>query len=214
MKRTIGPARVASRGSAAFLATALAVFGGCAKKEAAPPPEAVAPPDGRGTHAPPFKLVPDLILQRKADFMKHVAQDLAFDSGPAVDDRRLLEGPPNALHVGPHATLASETGAPQLDSSFDWANDGRVVAKITLDGDYPLLSLKKGLTYVCVVRGPKHQWSDIWAVLVGVANNTVRDTARLELKVKNTTGPARWIVGGTDDNFCVPCDSKYCCSAR
>jgi len=200
MKPIIGPAGVASRGRLAFLAVGLVVCGACASKEPqrAAMASMAAPPQAHPTHAPPFKLLPDLITQRKAEFINHVTRDLAFDSGPAVDDRYLLEGPPGALRVGPAAKLASESNAKDLDSTFAWADAGRVLAK-----------------FVCVVRDTlHHQWGDIWAVLAGVTNNTVGYTARLPLQVKNKTGPARWFVGATDDNFCFPCNSKYCCTAE
>jgi hypothetical protein len=131
-----------------------------------------------------------------------------------VDDRRLLEMQRGVLQVGPHAVLVPETGASDLDSSFAWADTGRVLATITLSANYDKLKLKQGLTYVCVVRGARHQWGDIWAILAHVVNNGVADTASLPLAVKHKTGPARWFTGPTDDDFCIPCDTRYCCSSQ
>ena len=213
MKRTNGFAGVATRAGLVLLAVGLPVCAGCrCKPQPAPPGFA-----GRAkhpTHAPPFTLMPDSILLRKADFIHHVTTDLVFDTGTAADERYLLDSVGHSLRVGPHVALAPETGAPDLDSGFAWAGTGRVLAKITIDADYAKLMLKQGVNYVCVVRGASNSFGNMWAILAHIRNNTVSDTARLPLHVKNKTGPARWFTGPTDDNFCVPCDSRYCCTEQ
>ena len=103
MKPKIGPVRLASGGRLAFLAVGLVVCGAFVGK----PANLLGQTNQKPTAAPPFALQPGLILQKKSDFMNHVLRDLKFDSGPAVDSRRLLvKGPHDSLVVGPPATLA------------------------------------------------------------------------------------------------------------
>lgn len=215
MKLIAGPAGVASPGRLGLLAAALMICSGCAKREAQTPAMALqAGP--KATHMPPFVMLRETILGRKAEVMDHIQKQLVFDSGAAVDQRPLFtKNAAGNLVVGPNGVIAPEAGATLLDASWAWADTGRVLAKITVADDYPLLHLKKGVTYVCVRRSAKHPLGgNVWAFLIGIAGNTVRDIDSLPLRVKNTTGPARWVVGSTDDNFCAPCNARYCCTEQ
>jgi hypothetical protein len=212
MKPMIGPAGVASPGRLAFLAAGLVVCGAWAVGGTGPG----ARPQQGPTPPPPFALRADLTPPQKAQLVTHFNSDIHVDVGPGADHRRLLKGPANAPVVGPDAMLAPELGAGLLDPSWTWADTGRVLARITLTGEhYSKLHLQTGVTYVCAKRTSyKNAWGNMWALLYGVAGGTVTYVDSLPLKVKDTRGPARFIVGADDDNFCFPCDSKWCCTQQ
>ena len=215
MKLTIGPAGVGSPGRLGLFAVVLLVCGACGTKETHVPAMA-AQPGPHATAKPPFVMSEATIRGHKAEVMTHLQTQLTFDTGPAADHRPLLNQDRGHLIVGPDAILAPEVGAGLLDSSWAWADTGRVLARITLSADYPLLHLKQGVTYVCVrSTDQQNPWGSAKAFLIHVANNTIWDSIfSLPLKVKKTTGPARWVVGSTDDNFCVPCNTRYCCTTQ
>jgi hypothetical protein len=201
MKPMIGP----SRGGLTLLAAGLVVCGAWAVSGAGQ----AAPPQQGPTPAPPFVLTQELITQRHSEFVGHAKNQLHFQTGAWVDHRRLLKGPLSAPGVGPEATLSPEMGAELLpDPAGAWADTGRVLALINLRGeDYTALHLQKGDTYVCARRSG----SRLWAILVGVAGGNVTYVDSLPFTVKNTRGPARFVISADDDGFCTPCDSKWCC---
>jgi hypothetical protein len=176
-------------------------------------------PSLEGTKGPPFVMDPGSIKQpgHWAALLDHL-HALTFDTSSYAADRQFLLIKRNdTLRVGPYAELAPETGATGVNPSWRWADSGRVLARIVVrGGQYPPLGIDSAeTTYVCVRHSPTHVDST-WALLIGVAGDTVRPVARLALTTRPHPGfappVARFRVDSADDGACFPCDDKWCCA--
>jgi hypothetical protein len=90
------------------------------------------------------------------------ADGLTFASDPALSDSQPLLFPPNPGGgqlpiVGPWAKNEAEIGLPSL-SRADLAA-GRIIARISSDGDYFDLGLARGVHYVWVERAASGRWT-------------------------------------------------------
>jgi len=204
------PAR-AKRGSLALAGTAIAV---CGVLAATPGPLLAQHHAARVAPRPPFALFRDSVVAHDSTFQAYVV-GLRFLTDDRDVDRRVLltrshGSGDTTLFIGQKAELAPCATATLMRGS--WARGGQVMARITLRGDsaYPTLGLRPGINYLIIRSGPAHGSDSLWAYMKN-GSWISRDFPIFE---RPHQGPARFILSPNDDDFCTPCDSRYCCTAQ
>jgi hypothetical protein len=173
----------------------------------------VRPRPARATPAPPFVMDSAGILRNPAAVIRYIGT-LSWATGPEASDRRFLMLKDTAAFtytVGPRAMVAPESGATLV--ARGWDQRGRVLARVTLSGDYPPLHLKKDTTYVCVRNMVR---DSALATLIGLNNGSVTSVGSLRLRVYHLRNSpptiARFTFDPKDDGYCFPCNTAWCCA--
>jgi hypothetical protein len=184
---------------------------------------AVQGPAHKPTPGPPFVLGMPWDHDHDGTVIRWIHDSLHFDNSTYAADRQfLINKTDHTPTLGPYAELAPEFGATGVSEGWEWADSGRVLARIVVRGGrYAPLNIVAETSYVCVRRA-RGMAPPNTALLIGVHGGSItvstlrltRDTSIMELRGHRGLLPAvaRFKTDPTDDSACFPCDHVWCCA--